>query len=209
MTRNSPFIRTLNNLPKPTQYILVGVLSLVFVLLTVLVIAQYIPGSSPSNVPPNSPTSPSQTTTKTPRATMTMYASLGNFMNELTKEKGTFNTSMGKEFTVGVYLSGTESNAVDLVVKYDPAYLSKISQKEGELFPETIVNTSTKDEIKYSASTDPSAPKEHADGYLVLLTFRPLQKGTTMLQLDLQKNIVAQKGTNVLDSAEPLTVNVE
>lgn len=209
MGKSSDFGYKLNHLPKNMQRLVIAVLSLVLLTLVIMTVKVSFFDKSSETITGNSDSAPSPVSSQA-KAKVVLYASEGSTINEWTKGKGIFKAEKDKPFVIGVYLTGEGTDAAQVSMNIDPNIFTYVSQKEGGLLPNTIVNTFNNAEVKYIGSTDPNKPFLHMNDYLLYVTLTPKVSTTgANITLDLSKNKIAQKGKNVLDAVESLTVVVE
>lgn len=191
---------TLNHLPSPLQKFILAFLSVIFLLLVVTAIQLYI--TPQSNPPLKNPPGSLPIVAKSvdvPRAKL----SIKNAASQ-----GSLLLQQGDVVTIGVELSGSEADAVDIKLRYDPRYLTYQSHTPGTLFKEILMSSQSEGEILMSASIDPNSTPV-GNGKVMTAVFKAIAPGSSSVFLAMPDSAVRRNGENILNVAESLQAVVE
>ncbi len=110
---------------------------------------------------------------------------------------------------VQVRVSGTGSQATDVVVTYDPKLVAISDIVNGDVFPDILRSDIADNKIVVSAAVDPNNPSDIKTGTVFSFTLKGIAAGSAMFSFDKDLTITATNGVNTLGSAESVTITVQ
>ena len=114
----------------------------------------------------------------------------------------------GESTQVSVDLTGTPSQAIDVIITFD-ATLVKVSDiVNGTIFPDILRNEVKESELVVSAAVDPNNPSNLKAGTVFTFTVTALEAGSATLEFNKDITITANNGVNTLGSAEPVALTI-
>lgn len=99
---------------------------------------------------------------------------------------------------IDVVITEEPVTATDIVITYDPEAVEVSGLVNGNVFSKMIRNKIEDGMITYSASIDPSNPKNISTGTVFSFTVKALKAGSTVLDFNQSETITAVNGNNTL-----------
>jgi hypothetical protein len=114
----------------------------------------------------------------------------------------------GESTQVSVELAGSPSQAVDIVITFDPKLLKASDIVNGNVFPDLLRSEIKENQLIVSSAVDPNNPTSLKTGTVFSFTVTAMGSGTASLEFSKDLTITAHSGTNTLGGAEPVTISV-
>ncbi|KXK11201.1 MAG: hypothetical protein UZ22_OP11002000405 [Microgenomates bacterium OLB23] len=115
----------------------------------------------------------------------------------------------GESTQVTVELSGSPSQAADIVVTFNPKLVKVSEVANGTVFSDILRSEVQDNQIVVSSAVDPNNPTNLKEGVLFSFTVTALASGDATLDFNKDLTITAHSGTNTLGTAEPVTLSIK
>lgn len=116
---------------------------------------------------------------------------------------------IGESTQISVELSGSPSQAADIVITFDPKLVKASEIVNGTVFPDILRSEITDSQLVVSAAADPNNPTDLKAGTLFSFTLTAVGAGEASLAFNKDLTITAHSGSNTLGTAEPVSVQIK